>query len=76
MENKIISMYAKGMSTFDIEDHIRDIYGLEISDITVSRITNINTWNIKDLVALPTKSATKIPTKMKNAQEYSWAFAL
>ena len=28
MENKIISMYAKGMSTSDIEYHIRDIYGL------------------------------------------------
>ena len=40
MENKIISMYAKGMSTADIEDHIRDIYGLEISDTTVSRITD------------------------------------
>ena len=24
-------MYAKGMSTSDIEEHIRDIYGLEIS---------------------------------------------
>ena len=40
MENKIISMYAKGMSMSDIEDHIRDIYGLEISDTTVSRITD------------------------------------
>lgn len=40
MENKIISMYAKEMSTSDIEDHIRDIYGLEISDTTVSRITD------------------------------------
>lgn len=40
MENKIISMYAKGMSTSDIEEHIRDIYGLEISDTTVSRITD------------------------------------
>ena len=40
MENKIISMYAKGMSTSDIEDHIRDIYGLDISDTTVSRITD------------------------------------
>lgn len=28
------------MSTSDIEDHIRDIYGLEISDTTVSRITD------------------------------------
>ena len=40
MESKIISMYAKGMSTFDIEEHIRDIYGLEISDTTISRITD------------------------------------
>ena len=40
MENKIISMYAKGMSTSDIEDHIRDIYGLDISDTIVSRITD------------------------------------
>lgn len=39
MESKIISMYAKGMSVSDIEKHIRDIYGLEISDTTVSRIT-------------------------------------
>ena len=40
MENKIISMYAKGMSTSDIEEHIRDIYGLSVSDSTVSRITD------------------------------------
>ena len=40
LENKIISMYAKGMSTSDIEEHIRDIYGLEVSDTTVSRITD------------------------------------
>ena len=29
IEEKILSMYAKGMSTGDIEAHIRDIYGLE-----------------------------------------------
>ena len=40
MENKIVSMYAKGMTTADIQDHIKDIYGLEISDTTVSRITD------------------------------------
>ena len=33
-------MYAKGMTTSDIETHIRDIYGLEVSDTTVSRITD------------------------------------
>ena len=40
IEEKIISMYAKGMTTSDIEFHVRDIYGIEISDTTVSRITD------------------------------------
>ena len=40
VEAKIISMYAKGMTTADIGDHIRDIYGIEVSESTVSRITD------------------------------------
>jgi len=40
IEEKILSMYAKGMTTQDIETHIREIYGLEISDSTISRITD------------------------------------
>ncbi len=40
IESKIISMYAKGMSTGDIEDHVKDLYGLDISDSTISRITD------------------------------------
>jgi transposase-like protein len=40
MEAKIISMYAKGMTQSDIESHVRDMYGVDISDSTVSRITD------------------------------------
>lgn len=40
IEEKILSMYAKGMTTSDIEGHIREIYGLEVSDTTISRITD------------------------------------
>ena len=40
VEEKIISMYAKGMTTTDIGDHIQDIYGIEVSESTVSRITD------------------------------------
>ena len=40
IEEKILSMYAKGMTTSDIETHIHDIYGLECSDSTISRITD------------------------------------
>lgn len=40
IEGKILSMYAKGMSTADIEAHIRDIYGISVSDSTISRVTD------------------------------------
>ena len=40
IESKIISMYAKGMTTSDIQYHIKEIYGMDISDTTVSRITD------------------------------------
>jgi transposase-like protein len=40
IEAKIISMYAKGMSTSDIETHIKDLYGIEMSDSTISRVTD------------------------------------
>jgi len=40
IEEKVLSMYAKGMTTGDIEMHIQDIYGVEASDTTISRITD------------------------------------
>lgn len=40
IEEKILSMYAKGMTTNDISAHIDDIYGFEVSDSLVSRITD------------------------------------
>ena len=40
IEEKILSMYAKGMTTGDIEAHIQDIYGTEVSDTTISWITD------------------------------------
>jgi len=40
MEEKIISMYAKGMTTTDIESHMRELYDIDISDSTISRVTD------------------------------------
>jgi len=40
IEDKVISMYAKGMSTRDISDHIHDIYGFELSAESISAITD------------------------------------
>ena len=40
MEEKILSMYAKGMTTGDIESHMKELYGVNISDSSISRITD------------------------------------
>ncbi len=40
MEEKILSMYAKGMTTGDIESHMKELYDIDISDSTISRITD------------------------------------
>ncbi len=39
-EDKIISLYAKGMTTRDIQAHIKDLYNYDISAETVSAITD------------------------------------
>jgi transposase-like protein len=40
MEQQIISMYAKGMSTRDIQAHYNHLYGVDISPTLVSNITD------------------------------------
>jgi len=57
IEGKIIAMYARGMSTRQISDQIRDIYGFEVSEGMVSGITNkllpeIEAWQKRPLSAV------------------------
>jgi len=46
VENIIISLYAKGMSTSDIEQQIHEMYDFNISTATISRITDRITGDI------------------------------
>ncbi|AMP99715.1 Transposase mutator type [Pedobacter cryoconitis] len=39
IEQSIIGMYSGGMSTRDIEDQIREMYGVEISESAGSTVT-------------------------------------
>jgi putative transposase len=57
LEEKVIAMYAKGMTTRDIEDHLRDVYGVEASAGTISTITNkvmplVEEWQNRPLAAV------------------------
>ena len=40
IDDRIISMYAKGVSTRDINDQMKEIYGIDVSADMVSRITD------------------------------------
>ena len=40
IDQKVLSMYAKGMSQRDISDTIEDIYGFKVSHETISQITD------------------------------------
>jgi Transposase and inactivated derivatives len=39
-DDAVLSLYAKGMTTGDISNHLADIYGTEVSRDLVSRVTD------------------------------------
>lgn len=47
LEDAIIGMYSRGMTTPDIEQQVAEIYGVSVSPTTVSNITNKLLDNIK-----------------------------
>jgi len=54
IEDVIIGMYSRGMTTRDIEEQIKEIYGVELSETSVSNITskileNIRQWQERPL---------------------------
>jgi putative transposase len=39
-DQKVIALYARGMSTREIQAHLRELYGVEISPELVSAVTD------------------------------------
>lgn len=53
IKEKVISLYARGMSTRDIHDQLQDIYGIELSAEMVSKITDRILPDIKEWQSRP-----------------------
>jgi putative transposase len=56
-DDKIVSMYARGMSTREIQGHLRELYGIEVSPDLVSAVTDavldeVAEWQNRPLEAL------------------------
>jgi transposase-like protein len=56
IEEKVISLYARGMSTRDIHDQLQDLYGIEMSAEMVSKITDRILPEIKEWQSRPLNS--------------------
>jgi transposase-like protein len=57
MEDKILALYAKGVTTRDIEHLMQDLYGVEISHTVISQITDgvlddVRAWQNRPLEAI------------------------
>ncbi len=53
IEEKVISLYARGMTTRDIGDEIKDLYGIDVSAEKVSKITDRILPEIKEWQSRP-----------------------
>src|SRR6202161_1472541 len=56
-DDKIVSMYARGMSTREIQGHLQEIYGVEVSPSLISEVTDavieeVKAWQTRPLERL------------------------
>lgn len=56
-DEKIVSMYARGMSTREIQGHLRELYGIDVSPDLISAVTDavleeVTEWQNRPLEAL------------------------
>jgi putative transposase len=54
LDSKILSMYARGMTTRDIQGHLEEIYGVEVSPTLISHVTDavleeVRAWQSRPL---------------------------
>src|SRR3954466_9007679 len=74
--DKIVSMYARGMSTREIQGHLRELYGMEVSPDLVSAVTDavldeVAEWQNRPLEALyPLVFLDAIRVKVRNKAVY------
>src|SRR5262245_22238164 len=56
-DDKVLSLYARGLSTRDIQGHLEDLYGTQVSPTLISSITDavleeVRTWQARPLASI------------------------
>jgi putative transposase len=53
LEDSIISLYSRGMTTSDISEHVKVLYGVDVSEGTISNVTNRILEHVKEWQSRP-----------------------
>ncbi len=56
-DDKILSLYARGMTTREIQGHLKEMYGVEVSPTLISDVTDavldeVKAWQNRSLEAI------------------------
>jgi transposase-like protein len=62
IEGQIIALYAKGVSTREIQGHLQHLYGIDISPVLISNITNKIVPLLKEWQNRPLQDSTPWPS--------------
>jgi len=76
-DDKVISMYARGMSTREICAHVRELYGVEVSPELISKVTDAVLEELKEWQSRPLESVYAIvyfvsAKRTPSSAERSW----
>ena len=70
-DDKILSMYARGMTTRDIQAHLKKIYGVEVSPTLISEVTDAVLEEVKSWQSRPLDPIYTAPTSPSFSITYS-----
>ena len=62
-DDKILSMYARGMTTREIQGHLQEIYSVDVSPSLISEVTDAVTEEVKTWQTRPLEPLYPIPCR-------------
>ena len=56
-DDKVLALYARGLSTREMQDHLEELYGVEVSPTLISNVTDavldeVRTWQARPLASV------------------------
>jgi putative transposase len=56
-DDKVLALYARGLSTREIQEHLEELYGVEVSPTLISNVTDavldeVRTWQVRPLASV------------------------